>query len=171
MAYVDLATIQDTDPGDILTAAWCDQARDNQEFFIDPPACSVYHNTTQTKSSSTSLSTALANSENYDNASMHSTSSNTSRITIQTAGRYEVGVVLSWAANSTNNRATAFLVNGTTDYIVDLRVSPSVNSAGISGSRTLVLSAGDYVEVAVWQNSGGDLALTLTEFYAIFRTR
>jgi len=168
---VDPATILTTDPGDVLTAAWCDTVRDDLEALIDPPACSVYHNTTQTKTTGTSLSALSANSENYDNDSMHSTVTNNSRITIQTAGRYEVGVVLSWAASATGNRALAFTVNGTTDYVVDIRTGTASNSTAISGSRTLVLAAGDYVEPSVWQSSGGDLNATLSEMYAIFRTR
>lgn len=173
MAYIDPNTILTPDPGDVLTAAWCDTVRDDLEFLVDPPACSVYHNTTQSQTTGTALTALAANSENYDNDSMHSTVTNNSRITIQTAGRYEVGAVVSWAANATGNRALAFAKNGVgvNDYLVDIRTGTATNSTGISGSRTLVLAAGDYVEVSVWQTSGGNLNATLTEFYCIFRTR
>lgn len=170
MAYADLDTIQTTDPGDILTAAWCDQARDNGEFLIDPPACSV-SNAAVTVASSVTLAALAADTEQYDNDSMHSTVSSNSRITIQTAGRYEIGCVVKYSASASGNRSTVFKVNGTTSYNVDLRTGTGTNTTAISGSRTLVLAAGDYVEVFMFQNSGGDLDVTLDEFYAIFRTR
>lgn len=173
MAYVDPNTVHNPSTGAVIPAAWGDTVRDDLEFLIDPPACSVYHNTTQSKASSTTLAALLANSENYDNFSGHSTSVATSRITIATAGRYEVGCVVSWAANGTGNRATAFSVNGVgvADYLVDIRTGTATNSTGISGSRTLVLAAGDYVEVSVWQTSGGALLASLDEFYVLWRTR
>ena len=171
MAYADLATIQTIATGEVFTAATLQQARDNEEFLIDPPACSVYNSASVNQASGTTLTVLSANSENYDNDSMHSTSSNTSRITIQTAGRYEVGMVVSWAASGTGNRAHAFLVNGTDAFVVDLRSGTSTNSTSISGSRTLILEEGDYVEVEVFQTSGSTLAATLVEFYAVFRTR
>lgn len=171
MAYADLNTLHNPATGTIPPASWGDQARDNLEFLIDPPACSVYHNTTQTIATGTTLLVLAANAENYDNNAMHSTVTNNSRITAITAGRYRIGVVLSWAANATGNRATAFRVNGTTDYVVDIRVGTATNSTAISGSRTLVLAANDYVEVFVWQSSGGNLDVTVSEFAAKFETR
>lgn len=171
MAYADLLTVQTLNTGDVLTAALMTQSRNNEEFLIDPPAASVFNSAAVSVASSVTLAALSADSENYDNNAMHSTSVNTSRITIQTAGRYEVGTVLSFAANATGNRATAFRVNGVTDYTVDLRGGFGTNTNTISGSRTLVLAAADYVEVFTWQNSGGALNITLAEFYAIFRTR
>ena len=44
--------------------------RDDLEFLIDPPACSVYNSAVQVVATSTAA-TLLANSENFDNASMH----------------------------------------------------------------------------------------------------
>lgn len=171
MAYEDLLNIQTLDVGDILTAACMTQARDNDEFLIDPPACSVYHSTTQSQASGTTLVGLSANSENYDNASMHSTSSLTSRIVVPLDGRWEIGTVVAWAADGAGNRAVAFRVNGTDDYVVDIRGGTSTNSTVQNGSRTLVLTAGDRVEVFVWQTSGSPLDCTLDEFYCLFRTR
>ncbi len=171
MSYVDLATIQTTDPGDILTAAWCDQTRDNQEFFIDPPACAVYNSTTQALSSSTQ--TALnANSETFDNDSMHSTSTNTSRITIQTAGRYLLSGTILFQAHASGARSVGFYVNGATSLIAtsSLSIGGSLDF-GLSGVRVAVLDVGDYVQCRGWQNSGGNLNATLQEFSAFFMTR
>lgn len=172
MAYVDLATIQATDPGDILTAAWCDQVRDNGEFFIDPPACSVYHPASATLTNNT-LTVLAANSENFDNDSMHSTVSNTSRITCQTPGRYLFIANITFDANATGGRLLDFAVNGTTLTGSGMQLPSPGSSAPInlSYARMITLAAGDYVETRARQVSGGGLVVTLIEFGATFMTR
>jgi hypothetical protein len=172
--YVDPNTVSNPTTGAVITAAWGDVIRDDLEYLIDPPACSVSHSASVTKGTGTSLSALAADTEAYDNATMHSTSVSNSQILIPYDGRYQVGVVLSWDANASGNRATAFQVNGgggSDDYLVDIRTGTSGNSTGVSGYRTLELTAGDIVEVAVWQNSGGNLDVDLVEFSVIFFTR
>ena len=174
MAYADLLTIQTLNTGDVLTAACMTQARDNEEFLIDPPAVSVFASASQTVTSAT-FEFLTADSENFDNDSMHSTATLTSRITIQTPGRYlffscvrlEQPVV-------TGNLTVRFMVNNTTSYVIGLHEVTS--SAGhetiVSGSRTIgPLVAGDYVSVESRHSAAGDAEHTLDEFAATFITR
>ena len=175
MAYADLVTIQATDPGSVLTAAWCDQARDNDEFLIDPPACSVFHSTTQSVATST-FTVLSADSEVFDNDAMHSTVTNTARITAQTAGRYLLFTRHNWQANTTGSRVIQYRVNGvdpgaTAQQLAALPVATAGINTQLSAAWSLVLAAGDYVEVAGWQNSGAALNVTLEEFSAVFLTR
>lgn len=171
MAYVDPNTIQDTDPGDTLTAAWCDTVRDDLEFLVDPPTCSVYGSAAQSIPDDTTT-TMLADSENHDNDSMHSTSSNTGRITAQTAGRYLFNGTVEFAANSTGRRLIYLRVNGTTSYLLYSSAAPTSPTTAVgSFTKTLVLAAGDYVEVRANQNTGGSANATLAEFAGIFLTR
>jgi hypothetical protein len=171
VAYADLATVQTTDPGDVLTAAWCDQVRDNEEFLIDPPACSVFASGAQSVADDTGTD-LTANSENFDNDSMHSTSSDTARITIQTPGRYLVFGQVVFAADADGRRALLFRVNNTTDYNVQAVLSVgAINSMAISGVRALTLAAGDYVTCRVVHTAGGSLNVTLNEFASFFMTR
>lgn len=173
MAYADLATIQATDPGDPLTAAWCDQARDNDEFFRDPPACVAFHNTTQALTNNV-FAFLLANSETFDNDSMHSTVSNTGRLTIQTAGRYDITTTLEFAQPvlGPGNRFADFRVNGTTIHRCALVAAAAGNVTIVTGQRKLVLNAGDYVEVRAAHDSGdATLNVTLVEFAALLLTK
>lgn len=180
MAYADLTTVQATDPGDPLTAAWCDQVRDNDEFFIDPPACSVDGLGSPQSVADSTLVVLSAPNEKFDNDSMHSTSSNTSRITAQTAGRYLIGATVNWQQILENN--VPLLLNiirngGGAGDAFNIAQLPAINRSGfttaMSGALTLVLAAGDYVEARVRQDNSLNVAIncTLEEFYAIFLTR
>ena len=106
-----------------------------------------------------------ADTELYDLDTMHSTSSNTSRITITTAGKYRFGASLYWNENnSTGRRIQRFLVNGSTQYrSLAADADPWMSTFG---SRTLDLVATDYVEVQVHQTAGANRTVILGEFFA-----
>lgn len=173
MPYVDLNTIHNPATGTVAPASWGDQVRDNDEFLIDPPAVSIKESTAQSITNVTD--TALtSDEENYDNNGMHSTVSNTTRLTAQTAGRYLVWGQVQWAGNTGGfYRQMFFRVNGTTQYLVSL--SPAIGDVSVglqqSGSRTIVLAVTDYVELMVRHNAGGALNCTMGEFGALFLTR
>lgn len=171
MPYIDPDTILTPDPGDVLTAAWCDVVRSDLEFLIDPPACSVYGSAAQSVADDTATD-LTANSENFDNDSMHSTAVNTARITIQTAGRYLVFAQVVFAADADGRRALLFRVNNTDDYNVQAVLSVgAVNSMAVSGVRALTLDVGDYVTCRVVHTAGAALNVTLNEFATFFMTR
>lgn len=169
--YVDLNTVSNPTAGQPITAAWGDQVRENCEFLIDPPACSVYSASAQSVATGTTSVALLAGSEYFDNAAMHSTASNTSRITAPIDGRFLVTATVQFAANATGNRRMAFRVNGTTTYESTLVGGTATNSIVTTAARMFTLSATDYVECVVWQTSGGNLNVTLLELAATFLTR
>ena len=171
MAYADLNTLHNPTTGTAPPASWGDQTRDNFEFLVDPPACSFYHNTTQSLSDDTTTA-LLGNSEYFDNGSMHDTGSNTSRMTIVTAGRYLLNATVFFDANSTGRRLVYLRVNGTTSYLLNSVAPPaSPTTCVVPVFKSLVLAAADYVEVLGNQNSGGALNARLEEFMAVFITR
>ncbi len=115
--------------------------------------------------------------ENYDNDAMHSDSTNRSRITVQTAGRYLTTAI---------TRTDAFLggvagayyrflfrLNGTTP-ITGFRMKntdDTTEAVAISATRTLVLAAGDYIEITFDHTLGGSIDVTLDEFVMTYLTR
>jgi hypothetical protein len=172
LSYIDPQTIHNPSPGGVAPASWGDVIRQDLEFLIDPPACSVFNNAAQTVATGTTGAALTANSENFDNNSMHSTATNTSRITAQTAGRYLFLATVNFANNATGLRNVFFRVNGVTDY-PGASVPPvaSGNSTTITGVRSIVCAATDYVECWGSQTSGGNLSVTLLEFVGLFFTR
>lgn len=118
-------------------------------------------------------STALTfNTEYFDTDSMHSTVSNTSRITITTAGKYVVGGQVRWAYNNDTGRRNMFiLLNGNTQIMYEAR--PPVQQTNVrtdlTGCTIYNFSASDYIELWVLQNSGGSLdAVSVGEFAPVF---
>ena len=177
MAYADPATIQATDPGDPLSAAWCDQVRDNGEFFIDPPACSISDMTGSSVPTATPTLLGGASTETFDNDSMHSTSSSQSRITVQTPGRYLFMSTVTYASHAGADDSflrVSLRVNGTTSYGgMQIKGQTAASQAvRIQATRALVLAAGDYVETLVQHTLGGTVnPVTLDEMFCMFLTR
>lgn len=103
--------------------------------------------------------TALTfDSERFDTDGLHSTASNTSRLTAPVAGIYFVSGNIRWAANGTGRRDLYIVVNGTTTVAADSRPPVSGADPIDQSISTLVnLAAGDYVELQVYQSSGGAL--------------
>lgn len=143
---------------DTITAALLNQEiRDNLSFLHDPPTCRIYHSVDQSIGNSSDQA-VVCNSERYDTDTMHSTSSNTSRITFTTAGKYRVWVVGMFAANATGIRRVRLRLNGGSTYIAQN------NEVSLSGTETHIVAyteyafaAADYVEVMAFQNSTGSL--------------
>ena len=100
-------------------------------------------------------------SEIFDVGGYHSTSSNTSRITIPSGkgGYYFVYAYLTVQSNSTGERLLRIYKNGAfVDANGDPKIGVTTNGRPAQSIATLMnLSAGDYIEVYVYQNSGGNL--------------
>jgi hypothetical protein len=173
VAYVDLNTIHNPATGTVAPAAWGDQVRDNFEFLINPPACSVSSNDDQVFLANDTTTVVPAPNESFDNDGMHSTVSNTSRITIQTAGRYLFMATARFDSNGSGGmRRVSLLVNGTSSYGGMQIIGAANDPVRIQATRALVLSAGEYVETTAWQNSGsGLIGVTLDEFFVKYITR
>jgi hypothetical protein len=102
--------------------------------------------------------TALTfDSERYDPSGMHSTASNTSRLTCTHAGKHLITTHVRFAANATGIRYIFIRLNGTTTLATDLTAPISGVVTVLSVATIYDLAATDYVEVVAYQNSGGNL--------------
>jgi hypothetical protein len=121
--------------------------------------CSLYKSATQSVNNDT-ITTVTFDSEFFDTDAYHSTSTNTSRITVPTgkAGKFLFIGNAQWAANSTGVRNMNILKNGVriTEFADD-----AVNAGVSSTSFTFMVDAadGDYFEYTCYQNSGGTRTL------------
>ncbi|HEX7277776.1 MAG TPA: hypothetical protein VF244_10420 [Acidimicrobiales bacterium] len=141
--------------------------RDNGKFLLNPPQCRAYHNATQAITTATLTAVAL-NSERFDRESgaastMHSTVSNTSRVTPLVAGVYDLKGNIQFAAQATaaGYRAVYLRLNGTT-YIAGMMVPTTTvfNAVPIplSVATTYEFNGStDYGELVVLHTAGVNL--------------
>jgi len=175
MPYSDPNLIHNPSTGAVAPAAWGDVLRDDLEFLIDPPACSVQGSAAVAATTST-IVTLTAGTENFDNDAMHSTVTNPERITIQTAGRYDCQLVVrhNYSATAASGRLAQFFVNGVTQYNIAQLSNVTHNGARdtiVSGGRKIVFAPGDFIVVRARQDTGVTVDITLDEFALTFVTR
>lgn len=121
-----------------------------------PAIARVYRSTAQSIPAGV-FTTLMFDSEAQDTAGLHDTATNTSRLTVVTAGNYNVSGHLIFNSNSTGIRAIRIMRNGVSEaeqWIAAL----SGFGTPLSVSTNLVMSTGDYVEIQVRQESGGALS-------------
>jgi hypothetical protein len=118
--------------------------------------CQVYNSSNISVSNDTDTYLTF-DSEEFDNDSCHSTSTNTGRLTCNTAGTYLVTANINFAANSTGYRAIWFRINGSTVFGTVRVPAASSLATMLTTCRVIQLAVGDYLELGVRQNSGGNL--------------
>jgi hypothetical protein len=104
------------------------------------------------------------NRETWDDDSYHSTSTNPSRLTVATAGKYLVTARGIWEAHATGFRQLSLFVNGSLVNTVKLMDAVDNTAPTMDVTAMLKLTASQYVEVKVEQNSGGLLNWTEQSF-------
>jgi len=113
--------------------------------------------TTQTFTSGTEAALVL-NQEDYDTDTMHDLSTNNSRLTCKTAGVYAIWGSCRMASHAGGRRVLSVLLNGTSDEFQQEWDTNQHDSVRMQVSGSLKLAVDDYVQLRVYQSSGGDLA-------------
>jgi hypothetical protein len=128
------------------------------------PRCYAgYTVNSQTPVTATLTAVSFTAADIYDNFAGHSPSVNPERITIATAGWYMLFGYAQWAANATGARELYFRFtrSAVTTYlqVADAREGMASQPIRVSVSAPFELQAADYVEMVVYQASGGGLIL------------
>jgi hypothetical protein len=126
------------------------------------PSARVFHTSAQAIPNNTFTALNFG-SERWDSAAMHDTVTNNSRITCRVAGEYDIGASVHFAANATGNRFVLLRLNGVTSIGAD--GSPNFGASQTAYLNTATryrLAVGDYIEVVVYQDSGGSLNTAVT---------
>lgn len=136
---------------------------DGSSWLASPvPQVRVTNSAVQSIPNST-LTALTFDTETFDSGTpsnnMHDTGSNTSRLTCRVAGLYQITGLVEFATSATGVRIAALKLNGTislpggTVSVQSSSGTPSITQ--ITTSYRLAVS--DYIELIVWQNSGGSL--------------
>lgn len=171
--YVDLATVHSPTSGTTPPVAWGTDIRNNLQILANPPGCIVSRSTAQAITTGTGTVIAFTAADLRDTDAYHDTSTNPSRMTVPTGlgGLYAIQASLVFAANATGQRTISLQKNGTTALTVanDFPFANAGIATGMTQTVWALLSAGDYVEVNVFQNSGGNLNVTAAQASLIWQ--
>jgi len=157
MAYSSPATVV---TATTITSTWGNSVKAATDYLANPPACRVYHNTTQSINDVTETTVAF-NSERFDTDSMHNTVTNNSRITFNTAGLYEVRFQFQLTSAADYVLIVGVIkANGAASNIAteDFYVGAAGQSARFAVATTYKFAVADYVEARVYQDNTANVA-------------
>lgn len=158
--FVDPQSLHNPATGTSPPASWGDAVRDGVVFCAAPPSCKANRTTTQSIADLTATAVSFDAADSWDTDSIHSPSTNPSRLTVPSGlgGKYLIVASVPWANHTTGWRDFTIRANGSTG-LDSTRVGTGVaNPYPISTITTIQqLAAGTYLEVVVWQNSGAAL--------------
>ena len=146
--------------GVVVTEANLDTLSDDITFLANPPKCAVYNSSSQSISNNT-LTTLTFNSERQDTDTMHSTVTNTGRLTFTTAGFYLFGINVQFqAATDYTELLLIARLNGTTTIRSNRDRNPGTTNdvRELDLTRGYQFAAGDYIEFLARQQNGATAA-------------
>lgn len=120
--------------------------------------CRVYQLSAGTSMSDSTNTVMLFDGEDTDPDGMHSTSSNTGRITVPRDGIAIVNGGIRFASNATGVRRVSIRRNGSTVQNEHQRTAGSTGDQSLETTLVWSVSANDYFELLGWQSSGGSLS-------------
>jgi hypothetical protein len=148
---------------DVTAAEMNLEVRDAINFLLSPPRVWAYRTALLTLTTAT-LTVVPMTAEVLDTDGMHSTVTNTSRVTAVTAGQYMVLAGAQFAANATGYRHLQLRKNANGVAAGGTQLFESLVPAAPTGSHPVPplvafvdLAATDYVELFARQSSGGNL--------------
>lgn len=133
-------------------------------FRANPPSCRVFNSGTQSiPDTGGGYTTVTFDSERWDTDSMHSTSVDTNRITINTAGLYVIEFVGQIPAGTDYVAAQCILrIDGATTNNVFGRLPTQFTNSQLIIATTWKLGMGQFIDIGVLQDNTGGTARNLS---------
>jgi hypothetical protein len=146
--------------GELVTAANHNKhIRSNFKYLDLKHGAKVSRSSAQSVSDSTATGIQFS-TEEWDDNNYFSSGANT-RITIPAAGKYMITGKVKFEANTTGYRSVFFFLNGTTNIHNEIDIPVTGRKTKIILAPTVFeFAANDYIELYVFQTSGGALDLT-----------
>jgi hypothetical protein len=166
MAWTDPTT---RSTGDLITAAiWNTDMVDNFTYLRSGlPMAHVYHDANQTYTASTPLTLAF-NSERYDTDAIHDTSTNNSRLTCKTAGKYHIWATIEWDVQTGGSSIRSIIIKlGGATVIGKVTVFDTPTAGLVEHvSCDYELAVNNYVEVIADADNGTGLEIVASANYS-----
>lgn len=155
----NVGRLYSVDRGGLTTLEWVDSGGVTADIS-HAPCARVYHTGVLLIVHNT-VTTIPFNNERFDTDSIHSVAVNTSRLTATTAGKYSITAQAMWDSNAVGRRAILIRHSSGT-VIAQEEWDTNQNFNTYMNVTTLYhLAAAEYVEMQVYQSSGGGLNVTL----------
>jgi len=105
--------------------------------------------------------------ETYDTDGFHSTSTNTSRITIPAgfAGYYQLSGFIVMGGATAGSRTSCYVKKNGSTYLTNSEVPSAANGSTCYLTQILYLTAGDYIEVTFYQSTGSAKDVLYSGYY------
>lgn len=161
--------------GDVLTATGYNNAQTTLNNHTVPPMASVYRNAALSQTATASYQAVSFDTEHFTNTDSMWVIGSPTRITLSTIGIYLVTGVVTFGASATGLRSVRINKNGSSGAYGTL-VSGNVVINYLNVSAVIEATAiTDYVELAAYQDTGGNLAYNAgadqLRFSAVFMGR
>jgi hypothetical protein len=141
-----------TAPASLQVIAW--DATNKKWIPFSPPSARVYNDANITGIVSGEETALTFNQERFDTNTIHSTSSNTGRLTAKTAGKYIISASAQWSTATATNVQIFIQLNGSTKIGRSIVVDADYRQMSVTTIYELAVD--DYVELVVHQATGGD---------------
>jgi hypothetical protein len=151
--------------GEIETGSFLNSSITNLgNFLLGKPVAKLYSTTATAVAALTVVPVPLA-LEIVDRDNGHSTTTNTSRYTAQTAGYYQIDSGLGWNSTAGTYRICYLRVNGSTTVIGSLAevTGTGTNALTTKSSVMTYLAVGDYVEIIAYSGTATTLTSILSD--------
>lgn len=147
---------------DVIGAtAWNRLVNNDLWFATDHPACSVAL-IGSIAPADTTVAVVPFDLNVFDNTAMHSTTVNNSRFTVPVAGWYRFTGSVAWETNGTGYRHIGWRIGGAgATHGTDSRMGVTGDATYQTAVCDVQLTAGQYMELLVLQNSGFALGVTV----------
>lgn len=143
--------------GDVYTAStYNTMTAQNINNLRVPPMCRANRSTDQNISNNSTTALDFTSADSFDTDAMHDPSSNSTRVYANTTGVYLIIANCLWGTgSSTGRRNISISVNGAGINASEDNGPSDAQTANQSVSALQSLTAGDYVTLDLYQNSGG----------------
>jgi hypothetical protein len=158
--------------GYVVTAANWNDAQANDQYLYDEIngtiRCKATANATQSVASGGVA--LLFPTEAWDDATpIHSTSSNTSRLTIAVAGKYEFAGFASLGVPTSGYQQIFITKNGGGPLVADVHSVTTIDShLNLAGFQDQCI-VGDYFELEIWHNNPTNLTCAASRWFSCER--
>lgn len=156
----DPDTYLDAVVGALVPADYGDHIKDNLKALYAPPQVQVFQNTADSIPNATTTALSWTAGETYDTDAMHSTVTDPSRLTAARTGVHHLSGYAVFSGSAGGSQRTLLIRRNGTTTLAQIDVPRNGSSAtALSISTDYRLVVGDYVELCVFHDAGGALAM------------